>query len=251
LGGLRVVLFKDQIGIFHAALAQGFFVLLCSLVVFTSPRWSLKDAGMGSSGAATCPPAALPGWFLLGTILILGQLLVGATMRHQHAGLAIPDFPLAYGKWWPAMDGNSIAHYNQQRIEVTESNPITAFQIGLQMVHRLMAAAIVGAVALCAWLTRRRLGAANLLSRWSLIWLGLILSQALLGAATIWSNKAADVATIHVLIGALSLALGSILSLLLLRALVLSRRLAKAPSKPRPFPLAPLGSHPLPVPGLR
>src|SRR6185503_6059359 len=28
LGGLRVVLYKDEIGIFHAALAQAFFVLL-------------------------------------------------------------------------------------------------------------------------------------------------------------------------------------------------------------------------------
>ena len=36
LGGLRVVLFKDQIGIFHAALAQLFFVLLCALALFTS-----------------------------------------------------------------------------------------------------------------------------------------------------------------------------------------------------------------------
>jgi hypothetical protein len=43
-------------------------------------------------------------------------------------------------------------------------------------------------------------------------WLGLIFVQVLLGAATIWSNKAADFATGHVLIGALSLAVGSLLS---------------------------------------
>ena len=60
-------------------------------------------------------------------------------MRHQHAGLAIPDFPLAYGKLWPAMDADSVARYNQQRIEVVAANPITAFQIGLQMIHRLLA----------------------------------------------------------------------------------------------------------------
>jgi heme A synthase len=34
--------------------------------------------------------------------------------------------------------------------------------------------------------------------------------QILLGAATIWSNKAADVATAHVLVGALSLATGAL-----------------------------------------
>jgi heme A synthase len=49
------------------------------------------------------------------------------------------------------------------------------------------------------------------LSRLALAWLGVILSQVALGAATIWLNKAADIATAHVLIGALSLAFGAIL----------------------------------------
>ena len=87
-------------------------------------------------------------------------------MRHQHAGLAIPDFPLAYGKLWPAMDAGSVAHYNQQRMEIVAVNPITAFQIGLQMIHRLLALAILGAVAFAAWSARRALGGKNLLSRW-------------------------------------------------------------------------------------
>jgi cytochrome c oxidase assembly protein subunit 15 len=33
LGGLRVVLFKDAIGVFHAVLAQLFFVLLCAIAL--------------------------------------------------------------------------------------------------------------------------------------------------------------------------------------------------------------------------
>ena len=43
----------------------------------------------------------------------------------------------------------------------------------------------------------------------SRLWLGLILLQVGLGAATIWTNKAADVATAHVLVGALALAVGA------------------------------------------
>src|SRR5579872_3547204 len=39
LGGLRVVLYKDEIGIFHAALAQLFFVLVCAIALFTSRWW--------------------------------------------------------------------------------------------------------------------------------------------------------------------------------------------------------------------
>ena len=88
------------------------------------------------------------------------------------------------------------------------------------MAHRLLALAILGAVAFAAWSARRTLGGGNLLSRLALGWLGLILTQVLLGAATIWSNKAADIATAHVLVGALSLAMGAMMSLIAYRELV-------------------------------
>ena len=48
------------------------------------------------------------------------------------------------------------------------------------------------------------------LAKLALFWLALILAQIVLGAATIWSNKAADVATAHVLGGALSLVTGAL-----------------------------------------
>jgi cytochrome c oxidase assembly protein subunit 15 len=215
LGGLRVVLFKDAIGIFHAALAQLFFVLVCAIALFTSRWWQTQPTRIPS--ALHAPRSTL---YLLTTLLILAQLTLGAAMRHQHAGLAIPDFPLAYGKLWPAMDAGSVAHYNQQRIEVVSANPITAYQIALQMIHRLLAIGILGAVAYAAWATWRALGGKNYLSRMALVWLGLILAQVLLGAATIWSNKAADIATAHVLVGAVSLALGAILSIVSRRELM-------------------------------
>jgi cytochrome c oxidase assembly protein subunit 15 len=140
---------------------------------------------------------------LFTTVLIFLQLILGATMRHQHAGLAIPDFPMAYGKLWPATGPDSVARYNAQRIEVTAANPITATQIVLQMAHRLMAFAILAGVSLAFWRARN-----SILHRVAFVWLGLILVQVGLGAWTIWSNKAADVATAHVLIGALSLVTG-------------------------------------------
>ena len=67
--------------------------------------------------------------------------------------------------------------------------------------------------------------------------MGLILVQALLGAATIWSNKAADIATAHVLVGAVSLAFGLILSIILSAEIAMAGtvrpfRPNKAPSLP-------------------
>jgi cytochrome c oxidase assembly protein subunit 15 len=228
LGGLRVVLFKDQIGIFHATLAQLFFVLTCAIALLTGRWW--QDSAPEQLGSK--PPSDLaadrnvraPTPLLFGTtLLILCQLVLGATMRHQHAGLAIPDFPLAYGKIWPAIDSASVIQYNQHRMEVTALNPITGFQVGLQMAHRLVALLILAAVGFCASALWRKLGPADRLTRLGLVWFGLIFVQALLGAATIWTNKAADIATGHVIVGALSLATGAILSITSFRATVLSR----------------------------
>jgi len=237
LGGLRVVLFKDQIGIFHATLAQLFFALMCAIVLFTSRSWQSLD---NDSSLANTGEFRMQKVLLGTTLLMLLQLALGATMRHQHAGLAIPDFPLAYGKLWPAMDAQSVSQYNQLRREVVATNPITGFQIGLQMVHRLMALVIVASVGFCAWTIRRRMGSKHLLARLSLGWLGMILLQAVLGAGTIWSNKAADIATAHVLVGALSLAAGVMMSLIAFRGLVGARvpekvAVAPTPLSARPF----------------
>jgi cytochrome c oxidase assembly protein subunit 15 len=245
LGGLRVVLLKDVIGIFHATLAQLFFVLICAIALFTSRWWQSLP-----SRKPLAISYQLSTLFTTATLLILGQLALGAAMRHQHAGLAIPDFPLAYGKAWPAMDAASVAHYNSQRMEIVAVNPITAFQIGLQMTHRLMALAILGAVAFAAWSAWRTLGARSLLGRLALGWLGLILTQALLGTATIWSNKAADVATAHVLVGALSLALGAMISLIAWRELALSRERAVSPAAAKQISLSSLGPQTTAIAGL-
>lgn len=229
LGGLRVVLFKDQIGIFHAALAQLFFALVCALALFTSRWWlerrspTRQDASKVAERAGSEIGAPLRPLFLATTILIFLQLILGATMRHQHAGLAIPDFPLAYGTLWPAMDTEAVAAYNARRLEVTTANPITPMQIGLQMAHRLMALAILVCAGVLAWRAKQSCGnypsqgpRVNLPNRTPVLplrqlafcWLGLIFVQAGLGAWTIWSQKAADVATAHVLVGALSLVTG-------------------------------------------
>lgn len=217
LGGLRVVLFKDQIGIFHATLAQLFFVLLCAIALLLSKFWMRLENTRRETHIAEHSKSYLQIFFLVTTVLILFQLILGATMRHQHAGLSIRDFPLAYGKIWPATDPASVARYNADRIEVTDYNPITAFQIQLQMVHRLVAMLILIAVAVCAWRAWRKFSSRSPLTKIAAFWLFLILCQVALGAATVLTGKAADIATAHVLVGALSLATGAMLSIIALR----------------------------------
>jgi cytochrome c oxidase assembly protein subunit 15 len=206
LGGLRVTLHLDALGIFHGTIAQLFFVLTCAIALFTSRFW----AGLAANRQILRVPSGLRTLVLATTLLILGQLVLGAAMRHQHAGLAIPDFPLAYGKIWPATDADAVAQDNTRRISVNGENDITAFQIELQMAHRIVALTIFILVAVGAWQARRRLGGKDSLTKLAALWLALILSQVALGAATIWSNKAADMATAHVLAGALALTIGAL-----------------------------------------
>lgn len=230
LGGLRVVWLKDEIGVIHATLAQLFFSLMCATALMTGKwwqSWRSVDDGHQDNDAAQNQAWLRPRWLLPATtLLLLVQLVLGAAMRHQHAGLAIPDFPLAYGKVWPAMDSVSVGQYNQQRVEITAWKPITGLQVGLQMVHRLMALLICIAIGFCAWSARQLPDRKNPIARLTLFWFGLIVTQAFLGAVTIWSNKAADIATAHVLIGAVSLALGIIINMISFRGAVWSPKIA-------------------------
>ena len=126
LGGMRVLLdehgWGTELGIFHAVLAQLFFLLLCSIALLTSRWWTNFDVHELDSVAAR----SVRRLFVATTFLILVQLIFGATMRHQHAGLAVPDFPLAYGKVWPATDAASVQFYNAHRMEAAGEQPITA-----------------------------------------------------------------------------------------------------------------------------
>lgn len=210
LGGLRVVLFKDQIGIFHATLAQLFLVLVSAIALFTSGWWkrfinskhsAWLSRGLGRFAVATAA-------------LVLLQLILGATMRHQHAGLAVPDFPLAYGKIWPPTDAASIQSINQTRFDVVDPNPITAFHIVIHMVHRITAFLILFSVGFLAYKFGKELGTKNKLTRLSWLWLGMILAQLGLGILTVLKNKPADIATAHVVLGAASLVMGAMIAII-------------------------------------
>jgi len=118
---------------------------------------------------------------------------------------------------------------NSQRLGTEELNPVTAFQIGLQMTHRLVALAIVLLVGCVAWKARREQGVSSLPAKLAATWWWVICLQAALGIAIIWSNKAADVATAHVLCGASSLLAGTILSVDLIIQRRLRRQLVQTP----------------------
>src|SRR5438874_1670252 len=116
LGGLRVTMLKDEIGIFHACLAQAFFGLLVFVALVTSRAWAVESAASADAGGALRTAYATTVWLPIATtLLIFLQLALGATMRHQHRDLSITDFPTAYGQWIPDTSTAALAKINAAR----------------------------------------------------------------------------------------------------------------------------------------
>jgi cytochrome c oxidase assembly protein subunit 15 len=203
LGGLRVTMLKDEIGIFHACVAQAFLALLVVIALVTTRFWrSLEEIGVNPKKFAPIRRLAIAI-----TLAIYVQLAVGATMRHQHRDLSILDFPTANGAWIPDTSATALAKINAWR-GARGLSDVDAFQTWLQMTHRFVALLIgIGVIAFCsrAWNDARQVPVLKGLSIW---WVAFLLGQLMLGAWTIWSNKAADIATAHVAVGAIMLSFG-------------------------------------------
>jgi cytochrome c oxidase assembly protein subunit 15 len=207
LGGLRVVLLEDQIGVIHATLAQAFLAFMAAIALFTSRWWHRLPQSEPARFPAVCIMVQLL------TAGVLLQLVLGAAMRHRHAGLAVPDFPLAHGRIWPRTDAEAISQYNQQRVNVRAMNDVTAADVYLHMAHRGVAVALVLGLTFAAARVRKRIGPRHLLARGLVAWAVLGWLQLGLGAATVWTNKSADLATAHVALGSLILMTGALLSI--------------------------------------
>src|SRR5205085_12091364 len=110
------------------------------------------------------------------------------------------DFPLAYGKIWPATDAASLHSYNAHRVETNGEAAITAPHIVVHMLHRLTAFAVLLAIIGCAAMTWRNTTSGSLLRKIAGLWVAVALVQVVLGILTILSQRNADVTTTHVAI---------------------------------------------------
>jgi cytochrome c oxidase assembly protein subunit 15 len=181
LGGVTV-LYKlpFAVSVTHACLAQVFFCLTVTLAVVTSRDWQMERTPQPSP-----VQPALPVLAAVTTTLVGGQLVLGAVMRHMGAGLAIPDFPLAFGRVLP---------------------PLVTPHITVHFAHRVGALVVTGAIAWMVARVLRRHGAEPALRRPALVAAALLLLQLTLGALTIWSRRAVIPTTAHLAVGASLLA---------------------------------------------
>ena len=189
LGGLTVLLLlPPAVSVAHACLAQAFFCLTITLAVVTGPAWMQGDMG----GPRQTPSAGLLRMVIALPAAVYIQLILGAVMRHTHAGLAIPDFPLSYGRIVP---------------------PLTTFPVIIHFAHRAWALVVAVSAIGCAARVLRELSGERRLVRPALTAAGLVLAQILLGGAVIWTTRAVLPTTLHVATGAAILASALILAL--------------------------------------
>lgn len=214
LGGLTVLfLLPAPISVSHAGLAMAFFCLTVSIALFTSPGWRTDRVRVEASGADF-----VRRFSLVTTIIIYVQILLGAIMRHTGAGLAIPDFPLIYGKLYPT---------------------VFSAPVMIHYAHRLGAAAVTVCVAWLIVRIVRDLRGEKMFTRPALLLAGMLVVQLVLGAMTIWMRRAVVPTTAHVALGAVVLAVSLVITLRACRFLSIpaARRAAVA----NPVPLASTG----------
>lgn len=187
LGGITVLwLLPDPVSIAHAGLAQIVFCLTVSIALFTSRGWQDGDRLL------TPDDVTLQRIALSTTALVYAQILVGAMMRHTDAGLAIPDFPLAFGHIVP---------------------PRWDTKVAVHFAHRVGAVIVSAFVLTTAARVFIRHGACRELHRPAVLMLVLLGAQVTLGAYTIWTAKQFIVNSAHVATGALVLGTSLVLTL--------------------------------------
>ena len=194
LGGLTVLFFLPAaVSTAHAGLAEIFFCMTVAIAIFTSPGWIAGyDVGdsRGGPGGDVGPP--LRRLATTATILIYAQILVGATMRHTGAGLAIPDFPWMFGHLVPDHWSGAIA---------------------IHFTHRVGALLVTISILAIFVYVRSHYRQRRELMRPAALIVALVAVQVTLGAWTVLSKRDPWINSVHVVCGAMVLATALVLTL--------------------------------------
>jgi cytochrome c oxidase assembly protein subunit 15 len=194
LGGITVLWYLPApISIAHASLAQLVFCLTVTIALVTSPGWRTGYTRQGG----THRDVALERTTLIATLLTYVQVVVGATMRHTGAGLAIPDFPLAFGRLLPPQWNEQIAIHFAHRV-----GALVVLVVMLLVVHRVLK----------SHRSERQL----VRPAWLLV--VLLVAQITLGAYTVLTQKHFIINSLHVVTGACLLVTSLVLTIRARRA---------------------------------
>ena len=193
LGGITVLWYlPDAVSIAHASLAQIVFCLTTAIALVTSPGWKCEYVESRIPNPESRRDPTLESLAIITTAVIFVQIVIGATMRHTGAGLAIPDFPLSFGHLIPPQWDSKITIHFAHRVGAATVTLLVLAMTGHVFFHHGRRAEL-----------RRP---ANLL-------FVLVAFQITLGALTVLSQKQFIINSLHVVNGALVLVTSLVLTL--------------------------------------
>ncbi len=196
LGGLTVLTrLPPAVSSAHAGLAEIFFALTVSLAIFTSAGWRSAYASTPASTQTLAADAGLRRLSVVAIAVVYLQILLGAVMRHTGAGLAIPDFPLMFGRLVPPLE------------------MFGASGVPIHFAHRVGALLVAVVLVWEAWRVLRRHDDHQELRHPAMLLLALLVLQVTLGALTVLTAKNVVVNTAHLATGALIFATTVVLAL--------------------------------------
>ncbi len=213
LGGLRVTEVNTTLAIIHGCFAQAFFALT-GFTTLVMTRWWQGTPFLGDTRTSDAGRRAVKVGAVL-VVLTFGQLVLGATMRHNGAGLAIPDLPLAYGKLLPPMDQASLDQANAIRawdyhLDTRHDGQMSFTQMWLHFGHRVGALVVTGVVAVFAVQVFRNLRESRTATILAVTLCVLITIQFTLGVLSVYTGLVMDITALHVAFGAVTMVTATI-----------------------------------------
>jgi len=197
LGGMRVLFVNLDLAIAHGITAQLFFCTAVLAAIVTSRWWNLAPNLAWSESYADGHKLIRMGVEAVAMVFI--QLVIGAIMRHEQAGLAM------YGRFLPPVTQAGLDAFNAHRAYDLQLDPVSMAQVWLQFAHQIGAVLVTGAVLHLIVQVLRKHRSHNMLAGPAVALAVLLLTQITLGVATVYFKKPADVASAHVATGALIL----------------------------------------------
>lgn len=232
LGGLRVLLDPANLGdaaagvaytfrVLHTVFAQITLATLVTAVIALSPALTKPQASVWPGGTKRVIP-----WALAATLLTLGQIVIGAIMRHGNAGLAIHTFPESTpeGDWLPA---------------------VWNWAVAINFTHRIGAMVVSVAVLGFVWKVfaepevRRKLAIPATLAAL------LVVAQIVLGAVVTLTMIHPHAATLHTVLGSTLLAVLWGAAFVALRGMKKRKNLAAEPPDGQESNLSPIPAEPV------
>lgn len=200
----------------HGMLAQTFLLINIVLAYSLSLERAERKAALAPGQSEVRTPLLTGALVLIA--LLYGQLMLGALTRHTESGLAIPDFPTTAGQWIPAFNETTLDKINALRMGMTDAvgtplDPVEMYQIVLQFLHRMGALIVVSFIGGLAWLSVRYEKSHPQLMTLAYLLCGTVVAQFVLGMTIILTQRSPFVASLHVAVGAATLALAGILAL--------------------------------------